>query len=108
MKEYDRYVVWLDYFDSALKRREGRRVPLSTATRSPTVQELSDACERLGLKPSSQVAKHPRSGGRETGYVAVAKTGSKHSLVLKIARELAHVRGMAPKKAGPPSGNRKK
>jgi signal recognition particle subunit SRP19 len=108
MKEYDRYVVWLDYFDSALKRREGRRVPLSSATRSPTVQELSDACERLGLKPSPQVARHPRSQGRESGYVAIAKAGPKRSLILKIARELAHVRGMAPKKPSPQPGNRKK
>lgn len=108
MKEYDSYVVWLDYFDSALKRREGRRVPLSSATRSPTIQELLDACQRIGLKPSPQVAMHPRSLGRESGYVAVAKAGTKRSMVMKIARELAHVRGMAPKKPSKQVTNRKK
>lgn len=108
MKEYDSCVVWIDYFDSALKRREGRRVPLSSATRAPTVQELSEACERLGLKPTSQVAKHPRSRGRESGYVAIPKKGPKGALVMKLARELTGVRGMAAKRAGAQQAARKK
>ena len=108
MKEYDHCVVWLDYFDSALKRREGRRVPLSAATRSPVINELVEACERLGLKPTPEVARHPRSHGRETGYVAVTKSGPKRAMLLKVARELAVVRGMAAKKAAPTQSGRKK
>ena len=108
MKDYDRYILWLDYFDSALKRREGRRVPLSSATRSPTVQELSDACEKLGLKPAPQVARHPRSRGRESGYVSVTKTAPKRDLIIKVARELARVRGMGAKKPGGAEPSRKK
>jgi len=108
MKEYDHCIIWLDYFDSVLKRREGRRVPLSAATKSPKIDELAEACERLGLKPTSQSAKHPRSPGRESGYVAVSKSGPKHVLVLKVARELAVVRGMAAKKAASTPPGRKK
>jgi signal recognition particle subunit SRP19 len=108
MKEYDHCIVWLDYFDSVLKRREGRRVPLSAATKSPKIEELAEACHRLGLTPTSQVAVHPRSHGRESGYVAVSKSGSKHALLLKVARELAVVRGMAARKtATAPSGHKK-
>jgi signal recognition particle subunit SRP19 len=99
MKEYDRYIVWLDYFDSSLKRREGRRVPLSAATRSPNIAELAEACQKIGLAPTNQVGRHPRSQVRESGYVSVAKAGRKRDLILKIARELAHVRGMAARKA---------
>jgi signal recognition particle subunit SEC65 len=108
MKEYDHCIFWLDYFDSALKRREGRRVPLSAATRSPKIEELAEACEKIGLKPTSQVARHPRSLARESGYVAVPKTGPKRALLIKVARELAVVRGMAARKAAAaPPGHKK-
>ncbi len=108
MKEYGRCVLWLEYFDSALKRREGRRVPLSAATRTPKVDELAEACERLGLRPAQQFARHPRSPGRESGYVAVAKSGQKQAVLLRVAKELALVRGMAAKKASAQSPGRKK
>jgi signal recognition particle subunit SRP19 len=108
MKEYNQCIVWLDYFDSVLKRREGRRVPLSAATKSPKIDELVEACKRLGLAPTTQVAKHPRSHGRESGYVAVSKAGPKHALLLKVARELAVVRGIAAKRAASAPAGRKK
>ncbi len=103
MKEYDRYVIWLDYFDSELKRTQGRRAPLNSATRAPTLQELSEACRRLNLQPVEQAARYP-SSSRDSGYVSVvkAKGQTKQPLVLKVARELSAVRGSAVKKQGPP------
>jgi signal recognition particle subunit SRP19 len=97
LKSYERFVVWLDYFDSELKRSQGRRIPVSSAVRSPTLTELVEACRRLNLDPQPQPAKHPRSVPRPSGYVAVKKLGPKQSLVAKIARELALVRGQASK-----------
>lgn len=101
MKEYDRCVVWLDYFDSSLKRSQGRRVPLSAATRDPKLDELFEACARLNFRPERQQARHPRSSSRESGYVAVVKTGPKRGLLMKVARELALVRGSGSKKPQP-------
>ncbi len=101
MKEYDRYVVWLEYFNSELKRREGRRVPLSSATKAPKLDELDEACRRLNLQPSPQAARYPLSALRESGYVSVRKTKPKHALVLKIAKELSLVRGKAQRKQSP-------
>ncbi|MGD0476577.1 MAG: signal recognition particle subunit SRP19/SEC65 family protein [Nitrososphaerales archaeon] len=100
MKEYEKYVIWLDYFNSELKRREGRRVPLSSATRAPTIHELGEACRRLNLQPVMQVARYPSSPTRESGYVSVTKEKPKHALVMKVARELSVVRGIAQKKQG--------
>ncbi len=97
MKEYERQVFWLDYFDSELKRSEGRRVPLSSATRAPTLPELNEACRRLNLQPQPQVARHP-SRTFESGYVSVIKSTSKQGLLLKIARELSVVRGIVQKR----------
>ncbi len=98
MKEYDRYVFWLDYFDSELKRREGRRVPLSSATRAPTLQELAETCRRLNLQPQPQAARYPPIPSRDSGYVSVVKSNPKHLLLLKIAKELSVVRGLAQRR----------
>lgn len=104
MKEYGRHVFWLAYFDSSLKRSDGRRVPLSSATREPTLPELSEACRRLNLQPQPQQARYPSSPGKESGYVSVAKSTAKQSLLLKIAKELTIVRGLALKhQQGQPS-----
>jgi signal recognition particle subunit SRP19 len=107
MKEYDRFVFWLEYFDSELKRSEGRRVPLSLATKGPTLQELAEASRRLNLQPQTQAARHPALPSRESGYVSVVKSDSKHRLLLKIAKELAVVRGLAQKKIQIKSGRKK-
>lgn len=101
MKEYERYVIWLDYFNSELKRGEGRRVPLSSATRAPTIKELVEACKRLNIQPVAQAARFPSSPSRESGYVSVVKTKPKHALIMKVAKELSVARGIAQRKQGP-------
>jgi signal recognition particle subunit SEC65 len=98
MKDYDRYVVWLDYFDSELKREDGRRVPLSAATTAPRLEELEEACRRLNLQPTPQPASYPASAPKKTGYVSVRKLKPKHALILRIAKELSVVRGLAAKR----------
>jgi len=108
MKEYEKQVLWLDYFNSELKRSEGRRVPLNTATRAPTLQELQDACTRLNLQPVAQSAIYPSRRLKESGYVAVRKGKPKQSIVMKVARELSVVRGQAQRKQGQPSKPQKK
>jgi signal recognition particle subunit SRP19 len=98
MKQYEKYVIWLDYFNSELKRREGRRVPLSSATRAPTLQELGEVCRRLNIQYIAQVARYPTSPSRESGYVSVTKAKPKHALIMKVAKELSVVRGIAQRK----------
>ena len=99
MKAYERFVIWLDYINSELKRREGRRVPLSAAIRSPTLNELEEACKRLNLDPKPQVARFPRSNRIQSGYVSVRKEGTKQKLLSKITRQLAERRGVEGQKA---------
>lgn len=106
MKEYDRYVFWLDYFDSELKRSGGRRVPLSSATRAPTLPELGEACRRLNLQSEPQPARYPSRPNRDSGYVSVPKSGPKRELFMKIAKELSTVRGIAQRSQ--PQQQRKK
>ncbi len=108
MKEYEKYVIWLDYLNSELRRSQGRRVPLSSATRDPKLEELGEACRRLSLQPVQQVAMYPSSPARESGYVAVTKAEQKAALLRKIAKELTVVRGLAQKKQDRAAPGRKK
>jgi signal recognition particle subunit SRP19 len=98
MKEYERQIFWLEYFDSELKRSEGRRVPLNSATKAPTLAELGEACRRLNLQPQPEPARYPSLPLKESGYVSVTKSNPKHVQLLKIARELSVVRGLAQKR----------
>jgi signal recognition particle subunit SRP19 len=106
MKDYDRYIFWLDYFDSELKRTQGRRVPLSSATRAPTLPELGEACRRLNLQPQPQPAHYPSLPSKESGYVSVIKATGKQALLLRIAKELSVVRGLTQKRQ-PQTGRKK-
>ncbi|HUI85541.1 MAG TPA: signal recognition particle subunit SRP19/SEC65 family protein [Nitrososphaerales archaeon] len=98
MKDYDKYIVWLEYFNSELKRSQGRRVPLSLAIRTPKPEELQEACKRLNLQPALQAGTYPSSGRRESAYVSIRKEKPKQALMLKIAKEISTVRARAPKK----------
>ena len=107
MKDYDRHIFWLDYFDSELKRTQGRRVPLSSATRAPTLQELAEACRRLNLQPQPQTATYPSIPSKESGYVSVIKANPKRGLLLRIAKELSVVRGLTQKRQSQGQGRKK-
>jgi signal recognition particle subunit SRP19 len=108
MKDYEKYVLWLDYFNSELKRSQGRRVPLSMATRAPNLTELDEACKRLNLQPVPQSARYPGSWTKESGYVSVKKTKPKQALLLRVAKELSSVRGQAQRRQGLPQPGRGK
>jgi signal recognition particle subunit SEC65 len=93
LKSYDRQIIWLEYLDSERKRAEGRRVPMNSCTRAPTLDELTLACNRLKLDPEAQVARYPSGVSRLSGYVSVRKGARKHETVMLVAREVSKVRG---------------
>ena len=77
MKDYDHVVLWLDYFNKNLKRRQGRKVSRELAVFDPTVQELIEAAKSAGLQFSDQEmnseARFPRRSFVKSGYLMVAK-----------------------------------
>jgi signal recognition particle subunit SRP19 len=92
MKDYGKQIFWLDYFDSALSREEGRRVSLPLATRGPTVEELAYAARRLGYEPHVEKAKHPARPTKASGYIQVEKMTGKKEAILALAKALAEGR----------------
>ena len=94
-------IIWTVYFDSRLTRSEGRRLPKNLCVPKPTLEELEEACKRLGLKIiTSERARYPRIWWLESGYVAVEKS-SKRGLLQEISRELRRMRsGVKIEKSG--------
>ena len=77
MKDYDHIVLWLDYFNKNLKRRQGRRVNRDQAIFDPTVHELAEAAKEAGFQLSDQEinsdARFPRRSFTKSAYVMVSK-----------------------------------
>lgn len=94
MKDYEHVVLWLDYFNKNLKRRQGRKVKRDHAVFDPTVQELVEATRAAGFQLSDQDinsdARFPRRSFVKSGYVMVAKKeGVKKSQIInEVATKL--------------------
>ena len=93
MKDYDRQIFWVDYFNSSLSRADGRKVPTNQAVKNPTLDELAKAIGRLGFEAEVATATHPKRVGIKSGYVSVPKAKKKSALMREIANMLATVRG---------------
>ena len=93
MKEEDRLVIWIDYFNSLNSRREGRRVPIDLAVRSPTLEELVRAVKSIGIDSVAVEARYPKRPRKKSGYVSVPKVMKKRKLLIKIAKALMEERG---------------
>ncbi len=94
-REYrgERVVIYPAYIDSSLPRRLGRRVRAEEGVPRPTLKEIAQAAERLGLDPIVEPeARYPRTWFHQKGRVLVRKKASKTVLLRMIAREVASQR----------------
>jgi signal recognition particle subunit SRP19 len=92
LKDYDHVILWLDYFNKNLKRRQGRKVKRDRSVFDPTISELSEATKAAGFEfTESEVndgARYPRRAFTKSGYVMVMKKdGAKKSQVIDAVAE---------------------
>lgn len=92
MKDYDHVILWVDYFNKNLKRRQGRKVKRDRAVFDPTVTELTEAVKTAGFEVADDAvndqARFPRRSFVKSGYVMIAKKeGVKKSKVLDSVAE---------------------
>lgn len=85
-------IVWPSYIDSRKSRREGRRVPIRVAVKSPRIEEIVRVAEKLKLNPQVLKLKYPKSWWSEEACVAVDKVKSKIEILKEIANELKKMR----------------
>ena len=95
MKDYKRFVLWVDYFNSTLSREQGRRVPLDRSVKEPSLDELAEATRRLGYNPDAVSAKVPSRSFLSSGYVSIEKKSGtpKSAVITEVAKTLSLVRG---------------
>lgn len=95
MKDYDHVILWLDYFNKNLKRRQGRKVKREKSVFDPTISELTEAAKTAGLefseKDVSDGARYPRRSFAKSGYIMVSKKqGVKKSQLIDAVAEKLH------------------
>jgi signal recognition particle subunit SRP19 len=92
LKDYDHVILWLDYFNKTLKRRQGRKVKRDRSVFDPTISELSEAAKAAGFNLSdagvNDGARYPRRAFTKSGYVMVAKKeGNKKGQIIDAVAE---------------------
>jgi len=82
-------VVYPEYFDSRLSRKEGRRIPKEAARESPTLEDLEKAARAAGLEPRSEPkSAYPSWWFEQRGRLMVKKKTTKERTLRLIAKKL--------------------
>jgi signal recognition particle subunit SRP19 len=82
-------ILYPCYFNSALKRGQGRRVALTLAVRDPTLGDLERAAKREGLVFHAEQKHFPARWWQKEGRIVVQWSESKERLLRKIASRLS-------------------
>ena len=88
MKLSGERILYPCYFDAALERSSGRRVPRTLAVKGPTLQDLERALKKERLKFRAEEKNHPAHWPRREGRLIVAWEGSKEALLRRVAKGL--------------------
>ena len=84
-------VLYPEYFDSKLTKKEGRRVPKNLARESPTPEDIARAAEAADGKLEPKVeakSAHPRWWWEKRGRVLVRKRYPKQRTLIMVAKKL--------------------
>ena len=81
MKDYDHFIIWLDYINKNLSRKKGRRIKRENAVYDPTFSELYEAAVEEGLDitldSSNDHVRFPRRSYVRSGYIMIPKNPNK-------------------------------
>jgi signal recognition particle subunit SRP19 len=81
-------ILYPCYFNAALSREEGRRVPRSLGAKGPSASDIERALKRLAIPFEAQEHHHPAHWSRHEGRVIATWTGKKEALIKKVARAM--------------------
>jgi signal recognition particle subunit SRP19 len=89
MDEEKAWVLWPEYFDSALTRAQGRKVKKSLSVPQPTTELIAKACQSLGLENKVEPEKsYPGRWYEKKGRVLVDRKMPKSKLLVKVGERL--------------------
>jgi len=82
-------ILYPCYFNGALSRAEGRRIPKKLALKSPKIQEIERVARQIGISGVAvEPNSHPAHWSLREGRLRLTWEGSKESLIRKIAEKL--------------------
>ena len=86
-KEKGKIVLWAEYFDRELTRKEGRRVPKKLARSSPKVEVIQRTARDLGYNAIIDPGvAYPRHWWKRDGRVLIHDAAKpKSAVILEIA-----------------------
>ncbi len=85
-------IVYPEYFDSNLKRSEGRKLPLNQSVKSPTVEEIYSIVADLAVSCNKSQKSYPGNWSSSKGSLEVIYEKSKVSLLHHIGKGLKSLR----------------
>ena len=85
-------IVYPEYFDSNLKRSQGRKVPLNQSVKSPTVEEIQSIIADLVVSCNKRQKLYPGNWSSSKGSLEVSYEKSKVSLLHHIGKGLKSLR----------------
>ncbi|MEW6588422.1 MAG: signal recognition particle subunit SRP19/SEC65 family protein [Thermoproteota archaeon] len=99
MKDYEHFVIWLDYFNKTLTKRMGRRLPKDKCVFDPSLKELIDATKEAGFEPkeADDKVRFPRRAYVRSGYIVLPKVSPKTKVLYKISEKLVAKRAKQSK-----------
>lgn len=92
MKEEDKQVIWLDYFDSSLSRSQGRRVSKNLSVSNPRPEPFMDALKKMNIEAQQFEARHPKRNNRRSYYIQVKRSVPKQQLLRKLAQSVKGIK----------------
>ena len=100
MKDYEKVVVWLDYFNKTLPRNKGRKLSKEKCVFDPSLKELIDASKAAGLEPkeTEEQVRFPKRPYVRSGYIVLEKNTTKINIMNKISSKLVSKREKQSKK----------
>ncbi|MEM2876026.1 MAG: signal recognition particle subunit SRP19/SEC65 family protein [Candidatus Bathyarchaeia archaeon] len=89
MKKINGRILWPTYLDYGKSRSQGRRIPKRLAIKAPTIDEISEAAEKLGLKIKIYHKKaYPKTPYEKTGLVLVLEKKRRNEFIKEIAETI--------------------
>lgn len=86
-------MLWPQYINKDLTRKEGRKLALKDCVKEPKVSEMESVVKRLGLKYSTQENKtFPGKWYEKSGRILVESEMSKLELLREISTKIKESR----------------
>ena len=84
----DERILYPCYFNTALERRQGRKVLRKDGAKVPSLTEIERALKKLGMRFRVEDKHHPAHWMRKEGRVVVEWKEAKAALIRKVAHQL--------------------